>query len=44
MKLPRDVSGPQLVKALRILGYDVSRQKRSRVRVTTPRNPNGEHH
>ena len=42
MKLPRDVSGPELVKALRVLGYDVSRQKGSHVRVTTPRN--GEHH
>ncbi len=42
MKLPRDVSGPQLVKALRILGYNVTRQKGSHVRVTTPRN--GEHH
>ena len=42
MKLPRDGSGPELVKALRILGYDVSRQKGSHVRVTTPHN--GEHH
>jgi predicted RNA binding protein YcfA (HicA-like mRNA interferase family) len=42
MKLPRDVSGPELVKALRVLGYDVSRQKGSHVRITTQRN--GEHH
>jgi predicted RNA binding protein YcfA (HicA-like mRNA interferase family) len=42
MKLPIDVSGPELVKALRVLGYDVSRQKGSHVRVTTQRN--GEHH
>lgn len=27
MKLPRDVSGAQLVKALRALGYQVDRQK-----------------
>jgi len=42
MKLPRDVSGPELVKALRVLGYVVDRQKGSHVRVTTQRN--GEHH
>ena len=42
MKLPRDVSGPELVKALRALGYVVDRQKGSHVRVTTQRN--GEHH
>ncbi|MDP3073514.1 MAG: type II toxin-antitoxin system HicA family toxin [Opitutaceae bacterium] len=42
MKLPRDVSGPELVKALRALGYAVDRQKGSHVRVTTRRN--GEHH
>lgn len=27
MKLPRDLSGPELVKALRRLGYEVTRQK-----------------
>jgi len=27
MKLPRDVSGPELIKALRVLGYEVDRQK-----------------
>ena len=42
MKLPRDLSGPELVKALRALGYEVDRQKGSHVRVTTQRN--GEHH
>jgi predicted RNA binding protein YcfA (HicA-like mRNA interferase family) len=42
MKLPRDLSGPDLVKALRALGYTVDRQKGSHVRVTTQRN--GEHH
>jgi predicted RNA binding protein YcfA (HicA-like mRNA interferase family) len=42
MKLPRDVSGPQLVKALHELGYSVNRQKGSHVRVTTERN--GQHH
>jgi predicted RNA binding protein YcfA (HicA-like mRNA interferase family) len=42
MKLPRDVSGPELVKALRVLGYSVDRQKGSHVRVTTQ--VEGEHH
>jgi predicted RNA binding protein YcfA (HicA-like mRNA interferase family) len=34
MKLPRDVSGAQLVKALRELGYQVSRQTGSHIRLT----------
>jgi predicted RNA binding protein YcfA (HicA-like mRNA interferase family) len=42
MKLPRDVPGPELVKALRVLGYVVDRQKGSHVRVTTQ--TKGEHH
>ncbi len=42
MKLPRDLSGPELVKALRVLGYVVDRQKGSHVRVTTQQG--GEHH
>ena len=42
MKLPRDVSGADLVKALRKLGYVVTRQKGSHIRVTTQRD--GEHH
>ena len=42
MKLPRDVNGPQLVKALGILGYQVTRQKGSHIRVTTQRD--GENH
>ena len=42
MKLPRDVSGAQLVKALRVLGYEVTRQRGSHMRVTTQRG--GEHH
>jgi predicted RNA binding protein YcfA (HicA-like mRNA interferase family) len=42
MKLPRDVSGPALIKALRSLGYVVDRQKGSHIRVTT--HQNGEHH
>ena len=42
MKLPRDVDGPRLVKALSVLGYEVTRQKGSHIRVTTQRD--GENH
>ena len=42
MKLPRDVDGPRLVKALRVLGYEPTRQKGSHIRVTTERD--GENH
>lgn len=42
MKLPRDVTGPQLVKALRRLDYTVTRQTGSHIRLTTQRD--GEHH
>lgn len=42
MKVPRDVSGPELIKALRTLGYTPNRQRGSHVRVTTQRG--GQHH
>jgi len=42
MKLPRDVSGVALVKALRRLGEEATRQRGSHIRVTTQRD--GEHH
>lgn len=42
MKLPRDVSGPELVKALRVLGYAVDRPRGSHIRVTTQQD--GENH
>jgi predicted RNA binding protein YcfA (HicA-like mRNA interferase family) len=42
MKLPRDVSGDDLAKALRSLGYVVTRQTGSHYRVTTAQG--GEHH
>ena len=42
MRLPRDIDGPQLVKALAILGYEATRQKGSHIRVTTQQN--GENH
>ena len=42
MKLPRDLRGSDLQKALRRLGYEATRQSGSHVRVTTQ--VNGEHH
>jgi predicted RNA binding protein YcfA (HicA-like mRNA interferase family) len=42
MKLPRDVSGDDLVKGLRRVGYEVSRRKGDHVYMTTQQN--GEHH
>jgi predicted RNA binding protein YcfA (HicA-like mRNA interferase family) len=42
MKLPRDLTGLQLVKNLEVLGYQVSRQSGSHIRITTLQN--GEHH
>jgi predicted RNA binding protein YcfA (HicA-like mRNA interferase family) len=42
MRLPRDVSGGDLTKALRLLGYRVTRQTGSHVRLTTRQD--GEHH
>ena len=42
MRLPRDVSGLRLSKRLEPLGYVVTRQKGSHMRLTTTQN--GEHH
>jgi len=42
VKTPRDVSGSELVKALRVLGYERVRQDGSHIRVTTQ--TNGQHH
>jgi predicted RNA binding protein YcfA (HicA-like mRNA interferase family) len=42
MRLPRDVSGQDLVRALRTLGYEVTRQTGSHFRLTTQEH--GEHH
>ncbi len=42
MKLPRDISARELIKSLQKLGYTVSRQKGSHVRLTTI--SNGVHH
>ena len=37
MKLPRDIDGPRLIKALAVLGYQTTRQKGSHIRITTQR-------
>jgi len=42
MKLPRNLSGVELIKALRRLGYEPTRQKGSHIRITTTQN--GTHH
>ena len=42
MKMPRALSGADLIKALQKLGYVVTRQKGSHIRITTQQN--GEHH
>jgi predicted RNA binding protein YcfA (HicA-like mRNA interferase family) len=42
LRLPRDVSGDDLAKALAELGYRVSRQTGSHLRLTT--REQGEHH
>ena len=42
MKLPRDISGAELAKTLRKLGYQITRQTGSHMRLTTAEG--GEHH
>ena len=42
MKLPRDISGEQLAKDLKVFGYQVTRQAGSHFRLTTTQL--GEHH
>ena len=42
MKIPRDISGQKLIKALRVLGYERMRQDGSHIRLTT--DVNGKHH
>jgi predicted RNA binding protein YcfA (HicA-like mRNA interferase family) len=42
VKLPRDIDGRKLAIALRVLGYDITRQRGSHIRVTTQRD--GENH
>ena len=38
MKLPRDLTGLQLVKILEVQGYQVTRQTGSHIRLTTTQN------
>ena len=38
MKLPRDISGNQLIKNLKPLGYIVTRQTGSHIRLSTEQN------
>jgi predicted RNA binding protein YcfA (HicA-like mRNA interferase family) len=42
MKIPRDLSGVELIKYLKPYGYEVSRQSGSHIRLTTELN--GQHH
>ena len=42
MKVPRDIDADELVRALRILGYESVRQDGSHIRLTTT--VNGTHH
>jgi predicted RNA binding protein YcfA (HicA-like mRNA interferase family) len=42
VKLPRDVSGIDLARRLKLYGYDVTRQVGSHMRLTTQEH--GEHH
>jgi len=42
MKLPRDLKGNELAQALKVFGYQVTRQTGSHIRLTTQQN--GEHH
>jgi predicted RNA binding protein YcfA (HicA-like mRNA interferase family) len=42
MKLPRDLTGQELASSLRVLGYSVTRQSGSHLRLTTELN--GQHH
>jgi len=42
LKIPRDLSGEELARALRALGYQMVRQDGSHLRLTTLRD--GEHH
>jgi predicted RNA binding protein YcfA (HicA-like mRNA interferase family) len=42
MRLPRDLSADHLIRALKLLGYQVTRQTGGHARLTT--HENGEHH
>jgi predicted RNA binding protein YcfA (HicA-like mRNA interferase family) len=42
MKIPRDINATDLIKALKPLGYEITRQIGSHIRLTTTQN--GQHH
>ncbi len=42
MRLPRDLAGEDLAKALKVFGYEITRQTGSHMRLTTMNR--GEHH
>ena len=42
MKMPRNLSGPDLIQALKVFGYIPTRQTGSHIRLTTQQK--GEHH
>jgi predicted RNA binding protein YcfA (HicA-like mRNA interferase family) len=42
MKIPRNLSGTELIRRLKLLGYEQTRQSGSHIRLTTVRN--GTHH
>lgn len=42
MKLPRDINAASLIKVLKLLGYEITRQAGSHIRLTTQQS--GEHH
>jgi predicted RNA binding protein YcfA (HicA-like mRNA interferase family) len=42
LKIPRNIRGPDLIRALRLLGYERVRQDGSHIRLTT--SVNGTHH
>ena len=42
MKTPRNINGSDLIRALRVLGYESVRQEGSHIRLTT--SVNGTHH
>jgi len=42
MKSPRDLSAKELIKLLKIYGYEIVSQRGSHIKITTQQN--GEHH
>jgi predicted RNA binding protein YcfA (HicA-like mRNA interferase family) len=42
VKIPRDLSGKDLIQRLKLFGYEATRQSGSHIRLTTQQN--GEHH